>query len=99
MLKMMLTYIMKVQYALRGKIMSKEMIMFIVMIFLGSILLIVRIGAFYRRTTVGKYWLNMIETWTQICPVIPIPSQVDTEDDSDILAYLGSCVEINSSIY
>jgi hypothetical protein len=67
------------------------------MIFLGAILLTLRIRAY--RNTVGKYWLNMIETWTQICPAIPISSQKDTEYYSNILTYLALCDEINSSIY
>jgi hypothetical protein len=71
--------------------MSKEIIMLIVMIFLGAILLTVRVGEYYRKNTVGKYWLNMIEAWSQIYPVIPVLSQKDTEDDSNLLRYLDSC--------
>ena len=74
--------------------MSKGIIMLIVMILLGAISLAVRVGDYYRKNTVGKYWLNMIETWTQIYPVIPILSQKGTEDDSTLLGYLDSCDNI-----
>jgi hypothetical protein len=74
--------------------MLKEIIMLIIIMFLGAILLTVRVGEYYKKNTVRKYWLNKIETWNQIFPVIPILSQEDKENDSDTLNYWDPCDNI-----
>jgi hypothetical protein len=74
--------------------MSTGLIMLTVLMLFGVIGMTVRVGFYHRRKTVGKYWLNLIDTWARINPVCLFTSKKNIEDDSKVLIHLIPCENV-----